>query len=246
MNVVRSWIQRAVRAAGLDLHRLRPETSPPYQLRLGLRRFGVDLVLDVGANIGQFGAELRAFGFEGDIVSFEPLSHAHALLSARAEADGRWHVHPRSAIGDLDGEIEINIAGNSFSSSILPMLAAHSEVADSSAYVGKEKVPIASLDTAAPPYLANARNPFLKIDTQGFEAHVLDGAARILPSIRGVLCELSLVPLYEGQTLWREMIARFEAAGFTLWTLQPAFADRRDGRTLQVDVVFFRLPSAAE
>jgi len=243
MNVFRSWIKKAFRGAGLDVHRLRPETSSAHQLRLGFRTFGIDLVLDVGANAGQFGKELRAFGYEGDIVSFEPLSQAHARLSAVAAGDARWHVHPRTAIGDQDGEIEINIAGNSFSSSVLPMLAAHSEAAKGSAYVGREKVPIASLDAVAQQYLANCEHPFLKIDTQGFEAHVLNGAARILPRLRGVLCELSLVPLYEGQPLWQDMLARFDAAGLTLWALQPGFTHQRDGRTLQVDAIFFRVPS---
>ncbi len=242
MNVVRSWIRKAVRATGFELHRLRPEVSPPHQLQIGLRRFGIDLVLDVGANAGQFGAQLREFGFQGDVVSFEPLSAAHAKLSARAARDARWHVHPRTAIGDRDGEIEIHVAGNSVSSSILPMLEAHSQAARTSAYVGSESAPIATLDTVAPPYLANSRSPFLKIDTQGFEAHVLNGAAEILPRIRGVLCELSLVPLYGGQPSWKDMLARFEAAGFTLWALQPGFTDQRDGRTLQLDAILFRVP----
>ena len=74
---------------------------------------------------------------------------------------------------------------------------------------------------------------------QGFEWQVLTGAEQTLPSIHGVLCELSLVVLYEGQHLWREMIDRLEAAGFTLWGLQPGFMDRR-GRNLQSDAIFFR------
>jgi FkbM family methyltransferase len=240
MKTVKSWIRRTIRAAGYDLHRLRPETSPGHQLGLSLAHFDVDLVLDVGANAGQFAAGLRAFGYRGKIVSFEPLSAAHARLTEKAAADDAWRVHPRTAIGDEDGTIEINIAGNSFSSSVLPMLDAHADAAQGSAYVGSEQAPIARLDTIAPPYLAGSRNPFLKIDTQGFEAHVLNGAAGILPQIRGVLCELSLVPLYEGQPLWREMLARFEAAGLTLWALQPGFTDPRDGRTLQSDVILFR------
>lgn len=246
MNAVRSWIRKAVRATGYELHRLRLETSPPHQLRLGLRKFGIDLVLDVGANVGQFAGELREFGYTGEIVSFEPLTQAHAVLSANAAADARWHVHPRTAIGDRDGEVEINMSANSFSSSVLPVLDAHTGAMSAAAYVGREKTPLATLDTVAPPYLARSAQPFLKIDTQGFEGHVLSGAARILPRLRGILCELSLVPLYDGQPLWKDMLARFEAAGFTLWALQPGFIDPRDGRTLQMDAILFRVPSTGE
>lgn len=241
MSKLRSWIRKTVRATGYDLHRLHPETSPGYQLALSLQHFGVDLVLDVGANTGQFGAGLRSFGYRGRIVSFEPLSAAHERLTARAAGDAAWQVHPRGAIGAEDGTIEINIAGNSFSSSVLPMLDAHADAAKGSAYVGSEQAPIARLDTIAPAYLAGSRSPFLKIDTQGFEAHVLNGAAAVLPRVRGVLCELSLVPLYEGQPLWHEMLTRFEAAGFTLWALQPGFTDPRHGRTLQTDAILFRM-----
>jgi FkbM family methyltransferase len=241
MSKLKSWIRKAIRATGYDLHRLHPETNPGHQLALSLAHFDIDLVLDVGANAGQFATGLRAFGYKGRIVSFEPLSAVHVRLTARASGDAAWQVHPRAAIGAEDGTIEINIAGNSFSSSVLPMLDAHADAAKGSAYVGSEQAPIARLDTVAPAYLAGSRNPFLKIDTQGFEAHVLDGAAGILPRIRGVLCEVSLVPLYEGQPLWLEMLARFEAAGFTLWGLQPGFTDPRNGRTLQTDAILFRM-----
>ena len=120
-------------------------------------------------------------------------------------------------------------------------MESHASAAPESAYVSAEKVPIFRLDTVATPYLEKARNPFLKIDTQGYEWHVLDGASAIVPRMRGVLCELSLVPLYEGQRLWLEIIRRLEHEGFTLWSIQMGFTDPRDGRTLQVDAIFFRV-----
>jgi hypothetical protein len=62
---------------------------------------------------------------------------------------------------------------------------------------------------------------------------VLDGAADTLQRAQGVLLELSLVPLYEGQRLWQDIIARMETAGFTLWVLQKGFTDPRTDRSLQ-------------
>jgi FkbM family methyltransferase len=215
-------------------------TRAVRQLLKGFERFGIDFVFDVGANVGQFGSEIRSMGFAGRIVSFEPLSAAHLALAAAASRDAQWSVHPRCAIGDRDGTIEINIAGNSVSSSILPMTEAHWSAASGSGYVGREPAPIVRLDSVAEPYLQPSSRPFLKIDTQGFESQVLAGAASTLPRLQGVLCELSLVALYEGQQLWMEMLDRLRADGFTLWNLQPGFADPRDGRTLQVDATFFR------
>jgi len=210
------------------------------QVVSSLRKFEIDLVLDVGANIGQFSSELRQSGYTGRIVSFEPLSQAHSELVQSSIGDPMWDAYPRCALGDHEGEVEINIAGNSQSSSILPMLESHRSVAPESAYQGKESVPIKTLDAVAGQYLKDARAAFLKIDTQGFEWQVLDGARDTLPHIKGILVELSLVPLYEGQHLWRDVIDRLGAAGFTLWTFNPVFSDQAIGRTLQVDGVFFR------
>jgi len=161
-------------------------------------------------------------------------------LSAKASRDQKWHVHPRCAIGDYDGEITINIAANSVSSSVLPMMELHKSVNAASVYVGSESVPIYRLDSVSPGYLAKSHRPFLKIDTQGFEWQVLEGACQTLPQMQGVLCELSLVPLYEGGRLWLDMIKHLESEGFTLWCIQKGFLDARDGRTLQVDATFIR------
>jgi FkbM family methyltransferase len=209
------------------------------QLIRGFDAFGVDLVFDVGANVGQFAQQIRGGGFKGRIVSFEPLSAAYAALLAAAKKDSAWTVHPRCALGDFDGAIEINIAGNSVSSSVLAMTETHARAAPGSGYVGRESADVFRLDSLAPGYLADAQRPFLKIDTQGFEWQVLLGASATVPRLQGLLCELSLVVLYDGQRLWREMIDHLEAAGFTLWGLQPAFMDSR-GRNLQVDAIFFR------
>jgi FkbM family methyltransferase len=228
---------------GLEVHRYVPPvpySPPPSPLVSSLRKFGIDLVLDVGANQGQFAADIRRRGYGGKIVSFEPLSEAHGKLLTASAGDGQWEIFSRCALGDHDGEAEINIAGNSVSSSILPMLEAHKNAAPESAYQGKEVVSVKTLDVVADPYLKNARAPFLKIDTQGFEWQVLDGARATLPQIRGILLELSMVPLYEGQHLWQEMKARLEAEGFVFWAFETIFSDPLDGRTLQVDGVFFR------
>lgn len=168
------------------------------------------------------------------------MSSASQKLYALANRDKDWAVHHQCAIGDHDGEIEINIAGNSVSSSILPMLRSHTDAAIGSAYVSSEKVPISRLDSIANSYLESDSNLFIKIDTQGYEWQVLDGARETLKQARGVLCELSLVPLYDGQHLWRDIIDRLESEGFMLWALQKGFTDPRTGQSLQMDGIFLR------
>jgi FkbM family methyltransferase len=237
-------IKSLIQSTGYDLRRHIPIANPTFQLLTALNKFKIDLVLDVGANIGQFASDLRSAGFAGELISFEPLASAHQSLIKAARKDANWSIHERCAIGDRNGSIKINVAGNSVSSSVLPMMELHRSACEISTYVDSEEVPLITLDVAAPQYLKKRHcRPFLKIDTQGFEWEVLNGAREILPQMHGVLCELSLASLYEGQHLWLDLIQRMESAGFALWCIQPGFTDHRDGRTLQLDAAFFRSPN---
>lgn len=234
-------LRKLMRKTGYDVRRISVESDSFHQLVTALRRFEIDTVFDVGANIGQFASGLRAAGYTGSMVSFEPLREPYARLVARARRDQLWYVHERLALGDRDGQIEINVAGNSVSSSALGMLPLHAQAAARSPYIASETVALARLDSVATPYLAASKRAFLKVDVQGYEAHVLSGASGALHRFSGIVCELSLVPLYEGQPIWLELLERMKQAGFTLWAVRGGFADPRDGRTLQIDATFFRV-----
>jgi FkbM family methyltransferase len=237
---LKSKLRKYFQMSGYDISRYHPSSSSAAQICKALEISGVDIIFDIGANEGQFAKETRDSGYRRKIVSFEPLSSARVKLLEFAELDKNWIIHDQSAIGDQNGFIEINIAGNSVSSSVLPMLQSHSSAAVGSAYIASERVPISSLDSVADKYLAPNSNLFIKIDTQGYEWQVLDGAHETLKRAKGLLCELSLVPLYEGQRLWRDIIDRLDAEGFALWALQKGFTDPRTGQSLQMDAIFLR------
>jgi len=233
-------IKRLLRGVGFDLRRRTLQVSPDLQLGRILQHGEIDLVLDVGANTGHYGRALRELGYAGRIVSFEPLAAAHEALERTARGSPGWTVAPRMAIGDADGEVEMHVAGNSVSSSILDMLPAHERAAPGSAYVAHEKVPLRRLDGVAGQYLTGVRRVLLKIDTQGYEDHVLTGAAGVLDRIAAIQTELTLVPLYSGQRLLDEMRARIEAMGFELFAIFPGYVDETSGQTLQLDGYFLR------
>lgn len=234
------FVRRFIRSTGLDLHRYRPETSEAGRLASMLSAHRVDLVLDVGANTGQFAQSIRKAGYRGRLVSFEPLSTAHEQLLRNSRGESQWEIAPRVAIGNHEGEIEIHIAGNSVSSSALVMLQSHVTAAPSSGCVSNERVRLSRLDTMARSYLHPGTVPFLKIDTQGYEDRVLDGATDLLAKVSGLQLELSFVPLYEGQQLFDALVERLRALGFSIWAIWPGFHDPHTGRMLQVDVTFFR------
>ena len=237
---MKATIHRFLQRLGYDIHRFHAAAYPEAQLARELRSRSFDLVLDVGANAGQFGRKLRDNGYTGRIVSFEPLQEPRTRLLAEAARDGKWEVAERAAIGDRDGEIEIHVSANSYSSSVLEVLDTHLRTAPESRYVGSERMPLRRLDAIAGGYLRPESVTVLKIDTQGFEDKVLDGAAGILPRIAGIQLELSVVPLYAGQALLPEMLDHLRNLDFTMWGAWPALVEPDSGRLLQLDAIFFR------
>lgn len=226
-------LKAAGRRVGLELGKFNATNSIDAARPLIVRDQGVDLVVDAGANAGQWARELRAEGYRGDIVSFEPLSTAYAALEQAALSDAHWTTQ-QLALGDAAGEAELHVAGNGASSSLLEMRAAHTDAAPQARYVGTERVRVARLDDLD---LAGERL-MLKLDVQGNERAVLAGAADTAQRVRVVECELSFVELYEGQALFEEQLALL--ADFSLWALQPSWADAHTGRLLQADAIFVR------
>ena len=239
--MLKHFAKAAARTLGFDLERFQPATSRVAQQRAMLTHHGINLILDVGANVGQYGVELRReIGYGGRIVSFEPMKGAYEALRRTAGPDPLWEVAERAAIGASEGNVTLNVSSNLVSSSVLPMLSAHMEAAPGSRYQATEVVPVTTLDAVAPRYLRADSVAFLKIDTQGYESHVLDGASRTLEQALGLQMEISIVPLYAGQKLMPELMARVAGLGFELWSTHCAFADPVSGRTLQIDATFFR------
>ncbi|KBZ63817.1 hypothetical protein K875_02529 [Mycobacterium [tuberculosis] TKK-01-0051] len=201
----------------------------------------VNVVLDIGSNTGQYAVGLRKAGYNGRMISFEPLSQPFSTLERRAAQDPLWDCR-KHALGDTDGTVSVNIAGNAAqSSSVLPMLKSHQDAFPPANYVGVEEVPIYQLDSIAPEILQPGDVAFLKIDVQGFEKQVLAGSnSTLASSCVGMQLELSFQPLYDGSMLIPEALDWAYSSGFQLTGLLPCFIDPRDGRMLQADGVFFR------
>ena len=228
---------------GFELRRFSVEQSENARFISMLRTHNVNLIFDVGANAGQFGVLLREIGFDGKIISFEPLSDAREILLNISKNDPLWQIALQTAIGEENGEIEIQIAGNSQSSSVLDMLDTHVRAAPDSKYIGKEKVALRKLDSIAPDYMDSNSIAFIKIDTQGYETQVMNGAKKLMSQIVGLQVEISLVPLYKGQCLFDEMLKKLKNDGFELWSISTVFSDPNTAQLLQVDATFFRTPS---
>jgi hypothetical protein len=145
------------------------------------------------------------------------------------------------ACGAVSGSAKINVAKNSWSSSLLPMVGTCIENAPDAAYESQETISICTLDDTAMASLNPQDKVWLKIDTQGYEAEVLKGASRLMSSVRALECELSLVPLYDGQPLIDEMIAMIYRLGFRMVSVALAFSEKDTDYLLQIDGMFLKM-----
>jgi FkbM family methyltransferase len=206
-----------------------------------LKSHQIDVVLDVGANSGQYATGLRRAGYKGRIVSFEPLSEPFASLERKASRDPLWDCR-QCALGDSDGTISINVSGNGGQcSSVLPIQKSFQDAIPWSNYIDTEEVPIYQLDSVVPEILRPNDVAFLKIDVQGFEKQVIAGGkSTVNDRCVGMQLELSFLPLYEGDMLIREALDLVDSLGFMVEGLVPGSRDVRNSRMLQADGIFFR------
>ena len=229
---------KLLRSLGVQTHL--GQIKPQDVAKSWIERLEIDLVLDVGANEGQFVKRMHSIGYQGAIISFEPLREAFKKLENRNKASANWRGF-QIALGERDDELTMEVAGNAMmSSSLLSMLPNHVEALPESAIFKTEKVKVQRLDQSLAHSLNGKENVFLKIDTQGFEDKVLNGASGILNRVALIEIELSLVSLYKGQMLLPAMMDKVVGLGYVPVDLARGFADNERGKLLQVDGLFVR------
>lgn len=230
-NPIVQWVRKRVRARGFDIVWYRP-------LNKLLAHHGINVVLDVGANQGQYAIELRRQDYRGRIISFEPQPDVFSLLQEKARRDSEWQT-VNIGLGDQNGELEMNIFAVSDFGSLLQPIAS----ATTPPIVAKRRVPVRRLDSSWNEYCRADDKVFLKLDVQGYEKKVIEGAAGCLDKIAGIQMEMSLSPLYESQPGWEEMVQFMRSKGFILWKIEKGTWDPESGRESELDGIFFREPA---
>lgn len=204
-----------------------------------LARNPVDVFLDVGANTGQTGLALRKAGYAGRIISFETIRECYDRLASRAAGDPDWDVR-HTALGAHDGTARIGVSGNLVSSSILPATDRLIELFEPIRYTRHEEVPLARLDSLLPDLLGPGKTAHLKIDTQGFERFVIEGARDALDRIRSLRMEIAVTEVYEGEMVMPEAITMMRGLGYVLVEIWPAWRHPQTRDVLQFDLLFRR------
>lgn len=240
-------INRLLRPFNIQINRIIPvdpeqdflsHLNEELQARqLFLNYFGVNVLLDVGANTGQYATLMRRIGYMGKIVSFEPLSSAFAGLTKNTLSDENWCCE-NFALGNAEEKAVIHVSGNSYSSSLLDILPSHIAFDADSDYVSEETIQVKRMDDIFSNYCLTGDVVMLKIDTQGFEKNVLEGARQSLKNITLLQLEISIEPLYDKEILFVEMVNYLQEIGFELFALENGIRNPESGKLLQVDGIF--------
>jgi FkbM family methyltransferase len=231
-------IRSVLNPIGYDI--VKYKTSwPPHIVLDHLKMNNIQTVLDVGANTGQYSQGLRKAGFKGRIISFEPANKAFQDLKQRALHDKNWQTF-NFALGETNGFSSIHISRHSPSSSILPMTSLHLDASPGSEYLSDEKIEVNTLDSIYDSLGIKGENVFLKVDTQGYEKKVLEGASESLSSLKGIQLELTAHELYEGEEIYYSICRFVEERNFRLVRIIPGFAHKGTHEMLQFDALFFR------
>lgn len=211
------------------------------QVAVILRDLRVNCVLDVGANVGQFGTRLRRSGYQGRIASFEPLPEFAKKLRRQARKDDDWHVHSY-ALGDEDTTAEINATPGAPLSSLLPASEFGKEWSHRLEAPVKQEITLRRLDGVLDEVLAGIDEPriYLKMDTQGYDVAAFRGAGERVHELLAMQSEISCLPLYEGMPQFEQQIGEYRAAGFDIAGLFPVTMHRRTFRILELDAVLVR------
>ena len=240
-SIFKNKAKQIIEKCGFEIKRLNPLSSIKSRAEKLFTTHKFDTILDVGAFDGAYAKIVRDAGFIGRIISFEPLSVAYTELLKNSKKDEKWIIAPQMALGNKDGRLPINVSANIVSSSVLEMEKIHLVGAPGSEYVGTEIVNIHRLDSIADYYIGPKNVVFLKIDVQGYEFEVLEGAKDTLSAVKGMQLELSLAALYREQKLFIEMLDHIKSFGFELFDLEPVFRDISTGKLLQLDGIFLRI-----
>lgn len=232
---IKALIRSLVNKLGYDIQKYPDHGVVPYYLKT----LDIDAVIDIGANEGQYAQSLRAGGYRGRIISFEPLSKPFRNLEAKCRNDSQWQSF-NLGIGDEDKLITINVSESSVFSSLLQIGDYVKSIQPTSIQVTTEQISIRRFDSIYEQLHLNGNKVWLKSDTQGYEMNVLKGLGCMINEVVAMQLELSLIPIYQGQPTMNKVIEYLNDCGFVVSDFIRGFCNGRCGPLIEIDGIFVR------
>ena len=197
----------------------------------------IDLIIDVGAHRGEFALKVLNENFKGKIISFEPQLKIYNILLNNSKKYDNWTVHKRCGVGKKNQLSIMNIMSETTCSSFYVPTKNLLTIDPTQKIVKREKSNIYSLNTLFSEQYKIKKKTFLKIDTQGYDKIVLDGASKILKKILFVQMELAIDPLYKKELNYINMINYMKKRGFIIWNFGGVI-ENLEGKSMSFDIIF--------
>lgn len=234
---LKKYIHKLARSMGFDFYALKDKfKSEEVKLRW-LKSKNIKTVLDIGANEGQFAKMARNILPNAKIISFEPIEECFNKLILNLKNDNNFQAF-KVAIGETESDSEIYVNDYSPSSSLLEIDDLHVKNFSNTAKTHKEQIKIKPLDSYDD---LNLAKPLLvKIDTQGYESKVIDGATKVLGKADIILIELTYKQLYKEQNLFHDIYSKLYKIGFEYHGNYENLFSPTDGSALQSDGIFIK------
>lgn len=226
----------------IKFKRYTPSASEALRTAMIINKLGIKFVIDIGANTGQFAESLFDFNYNGKVISFEPVTNCYNSLLKLQKKYPNLIVAEKCALGNENRIAEINITDDSVFSSILKIKDFHAQLKPKSRIVKNEFVQMHKLDSIIDQFIPeNETSIILKIDTQGYEKEVLEGAANTLKRIQGIKIEIPLVPIYENtQFTFYEIIEFMKELKFNPYSFNIEGVNLITGRVHTIDGLFIK------
>lgn len=175
----------------------------------------IEAVVDIGANIGQYGSLIRSqVGYSGEMLSFEPVSKNFSELVRVSQDDKAWSIYP-IAIGSSAGDQEINVTkGGDLCSFLDPEQSSPALQVE-----GKELVKVETFQFVADKLAEmdiHLSRSFLKIDVQGMDYELIKENDGLIAKCAALQVEAGTSTLYQGEHTFVEMISLIQGLGFKL------------------------------
>lgn len=239
--IAKKYARGVLRRFGYDVVTHRSVSSLGSNISYIIDQKGIQLVIDVGGHYGEYGQYLRELGFKGWIYSFEPIETNFLELRKRSDRDSKWIVR-RAALGNSNDRKPINVmSGTVLSSFHLPSKWGEAEYGAGLEISRVESVDVFRLSDIFEEVVGVQSDAgiMLKIDTQGFEFDVLQGAEECLSRIAVVQAELPIISLYEDSAANEQVVQHLKERGLHLSGCWPVAHDR-DLRLIEMDCLFVR------
>lgn len=238
MKLIKKIIVKIIHSLGYDLYKISKVDFA------GLDRLGINTVIDIGANRGQFARKAKSIFKDATFLCFEPVPSAFKELEQWAKNEGNGMVFAFNvALGDKREQKEMLVHEDHNDSS--SMLKTTQEYEKEYSFVKNQtsvKVEQYPLDQVIKELVKKdlQKEMLVKMDVQGYENFVIEGGRQTLSQAKACIIEIVNDQFYQGQPDFKKIFLLMDSLGFVYHGNFEQVKDHKDGHIVYFDAIFIK------